>query len=122
MDNERDHCAAVVKETAKLWATHFKDFDEQLAVKGRRVLQPFIDFDFSTHESMVAENSKLLNIEQVLQGSVACELALQTMGLTTIKQMLATKAPATAAWTKTAASFPPPAITTVSGISLRQAT
>ena len=90
LDTERDHCAAVVKETAKLWATHFKDVDETLAIRGRRVLQPFIDFDFSTHESMVAENSKIENIEQVL--STAQLVAdLQAMGLTAINQMLAVK-------------------------------
>ena len=43
LDTERDHYAAVVKETAKLWANHFKDVDETLAIRGRRVLQPFID-------------------------------------------------------------------------------
>lgn len=90
LDNERDHCAAVVKETAKLWATHFKGFDETLAVRGRRVVQPFVDFDFSTHESMVAENSKLENIEQVL-GSPQLQEDLAAMGLTAINQMLATK-------------------------------
>ena len=90
LDTERDHCAAVVKETAKLWANHFKDMDETLAIRGRRVLQPFIDFDFSTHESMVAENSKITNIEQVLaQAQLVNDL--QTMGLTAINQMLAAK-------------------------------
>ena len=90
LDNERDHCAAVVKETAKLWANHFKDMDETLAIRGRRVLQPFIDFDFSTHESMVAENSKITNIEQVLSQAQLVN-DLQTMGLTAINQMLAAK-------------------------------
>ena len=90
LDTERDHCAAVVKETAKLWATHFKDVDEKLAVRGRRVLQPFIDFDFSTHESMVAENSKIENIEQVLS-TAQLQADLQAMGLQAVNQMLATK-------------------------------
>ena len=62
LDTERDHCAAVVKEAAKLWATHFKEVDETLAIRGRRVLQPFIDFDFSTHESMVAERSNFVRL------------------------------------------------------------
>ena len=90
LDTERDHCAAVIKEVAKLWANHFKDVDETLAVKGRRVLQPFVDFDFSTHESMVAENSKIENIEQVLS-TAQLQADLQAMGLTAINQMLATK-------------------------------
>ena len=41
------------------------------------MLQPFIDFDFSTHESMVAENAKLLNIEQAFKGSVMIEADLK---------------------------------------------
>ncbi len=90
MDTERDHYAAVVKETAKLWANHFKDVDETLAIRGRRVLQPFIDFDFSTHESMVAENSKIENIEQVLS-TATLQADLQAMGLTVINQQLAVK-------------------------------
>lgn len=90
LDTERDHYAAVVKETAKLWANHFKDVDETLAIRGRRVLQPFIDFDFSTHESMVAENSKIENIEQVL-GTATLQADLQAMGLMVINQQLAVK-------------------------------
>lgn len=90
LDTERDHYAAVVKDTAKLWATHFRDVDETLAIRGRRVLQPFIDFDFSTHESMVAENSKITNIEQVL-ATPLCQGDLQAMGLAAINQQLAAK-------------------------------
>ena len=89
LDDVRDHYANIVEKVSNIWAEQLKNVDESLAVKGRRIHQPFVDFEFDVRESMVAENSKLENIEQVLTTPQLVQ-DLADLGLTEINQRLRT--------------------------------
>ena len=87
LDDVRDHYANIVEKVSNIWAEQLKTVDETLAVKGRRIHQPFVDFEFDVRESMVAENSKLDNIFQVFSGE-QLQQDLADLGLTVIAQRL----------------------------------
>ena len=89
LDEVRDHYANIVEKVSNIWAEQLKNVDETLSVKGRRIHQPFVDFEFDVRESMVAENSKLDNIFQVF-ASQQLQQDLAELGLTLISQRLAT--------------------------------
>ena len=86
-DEERDVWGQVIEQVAKQWA---RMPDETMAIHGRRVYQVFRDIDFRTSEALVAENEKVVNIEQRFQAEAALQLALQKMGLTEANQCFAT--------------------------------
>ena len=87
LDEIRDHYANIVEKVSNIWAEQLKNVDDTLAVKGRRIHQPFVDFEFDVRESMVAENSKLDNIFQVF-ASQQLQQDLTDLGLTVIDQRL----------------------------------
>ena len=72
----------VVEWVARYW---MKLPDEADAVRGRRIYQPFKDFDYRRNEAMMAQNAKWDNISQVY--AQADRLAdLQAMGLAALVQ------------------------------------
>ena len=77
-DEERDVWGQVIEQVAKQWA---RMPDATMNIHGRRVLQVFRDIDFRTSEAIVAENEKILNIEQAFQGA-DLTADLEAMGLT----------------------------------------
>lgn len=78
-DEERDVWGQVIEQVSKQWA---RMPDETMAVHGRRVYQVFRDIDFRTSEALVAENEKVVNIEQRFNLEQDLEQALSKMGLT----------------------------------------
>ena len=85
-DEERDLYGQVLEQVAKQWS---RLPDDALAIHGRRVYQVFRDIDYRSSEALVAQNEKVVNIEQRFS-EAALQLALQTMGLTTVNQRFAT--------------------------------
>ncbi|MBQ6653610.1 MAG: hypothetical protein IJM81_09530, partial [Prevotella sp.] len=77
-DDERDIYGQVLEQVAKQWA---RLPDETMTIHGRRVYQVFRDIDFRTSEALVAENEKVVNIEQRF-AEPQLQADLQAMGLT----------------------------------------
>ena len=88
LDEQRDHFGTAILSVARIWAEQFKDVDETLAIRGRRVWQVFKDFNFRTREALVAENAKIENIEQRFAHSQLVE-DLAAMGLTELNNRFA---------------------------------
>ena len=77
-DEERDVWGAVIEQVAKQWA---RMPDETMALHGRRVYQVFRDIDYRASEALVAQNEKVINIEQRFSEDVSVDMALTAMGL-----------------------------------------
>lgn len=77
-DEERDTWGGVIEQVAKQWT---RMPDETMALHGRRVYQVFQDIGYRASEALVAQNEKVVNIEQRF-AEAALQLALQKMGLT----------------------------------------
>ena len=76
-DTARDKITKVIEWVARYW-TELPD--EEDALRGRRIYQPFKDFDYRRDEALMAQNGKWQNIAQVY--AQADRLAdLQAMGL-----------------------------------------
>ena len=85
-DDERDVWGQVIEQVSKQWA---RMPDAALSIHGRRVWQVLQDIGFRTTEALVAENEKVLNIEQrFAEPELAADLA--AMGLTEANQRFAT--------------------------------
>ena len=85
-DDERDLWGQVIEQVSKQWA---RMPDAALSIHGRRVWQVLQDIGFRTTEALVAENEKVLNIEQrFAEPELAADLA--AMGLTEANQRFAT--------------------------------
>ncbi len=85
-DDERDVWGQVIEQVSKQWA---RMPDAAMAIHGRRVYQVITDIGFRTSEALVAENEKVLNIEQrFAEPELAADLA--AMGLTEANQRFAT--------------------------------
>ena len=85
-DEERDVWGQVIEQVAKQWA---RMPDATLSIHGRRVYQVLQDIGFRTSEALVAENEKVLNIEQrFAEPELTADLA--AMGLTEANQRFAT--------------------------------
>lgn len=85
-DDERDLWGQVIEQVSKQWA---RMPDAALSIHGRRVWQVLQDIGFRTTEALVAENEKVLNIEQrFAEPDLAADLA--AMGLTEANQRFAT--------------------------------
>ena len=81
-DTARDKITKVIEWVARYW-TELPD--EEDAVRGRRIYQPFKDFDYRRDEALMAQNGKWTNIAQVY--AQADRLAdLQAMGLAALVQ------------------------------------
>ena len=76
-DTARDKLTMVIEWVARYW---MKLPDEADAVRGRRVYQPFKDFDYRRDEALMAQNAKWQNIAQVY-AQAAYVADLQAMGL-----------------------------------------
>ena len=77
-DEERDTWGGVIEQVAKQWA---RMPDETMALHGRRVYQVFQDIGYRASEALVAQNEKVINIEQRLaEADLTADLA--AMGLT----------------------------------------
>ena len=80
LDTVRDKLTKVIEWVARYW-TELPDDED--AIRGRRVYQPFKDFDYRRDEAMMAQNGKWQNIAQVLaQEPQATDC--QVMGLTAL--------------------------------------
>ena len=77
-DEERDVWGGVIEQVAKQWA---RMPDETMALHGRRVYQVFRDIDYRASEALVAQNEKVINIEQRFSEDVSVDMALTAMGL-----------------------------------------
>ena len=77
-DEERDVWGGVIEQVAKQWA---RMPDETMAIHGRRVYQVFQDIDYRASEALVAQNEKVINIEQRFSEDVSVDMALTAMGL-----------------------------------------
>lgn len=77
-DEERDQWGQVIEQVAKQWA---RMPDATLAIHGRRVYQVFSDIGFRSSEALVAQNEKVINIEQRFSEDVSVDMALTAMGL-----------------------------------------
>ena len=82
-DTARDKVTKVNEWVARYW---MELPDEEDAVRGRRIYQPFKDFDYRRDEAMMAQNAKWRNIAQVYSQSGARQLDLEKMGLTALVQ------------------------------------
>ena len=81
-DTARDKITKVIEWVARYW-TELPD--EEDALRGRRIYQPFKDFDYRRDEALMAQNGKWQNIAQVY--AQADRLAdLQAMGLAALVQ------------------------------------
>ena len=81
-DTARDKVTKVIEWVARYW---MELPDEEDAVRGRRIYQPFKDFDYRRDEAMMAQNGKWTNIAQVY--AQADRVAdLQAMGLAALVQ------------------------------------
>lgn len=85
LDKLRDGYAWVMEHVAALWAEKLSEDD--LNTHGRRVKQVFKDYDFRITEALVAENSKIQNIEQVF-ASEQLQADLAALGLTELNSRL----------------------------------
>lgn len=80
LDTVRDKLTKVIEWVARYW-TELPDDED--AIRGRRVYQPFKDFEYRRDEALMAQNGKWQNIAQVLaQEPQATDC--QTMGLTAL--------------------------------------
>ena len=77
-DEERDVWGGVIEQVAKQWA---RMPDETMALHGRRVYQVFQDIGYRASEALVAQNEKVINIEQRFSEDVSVDMALTAMGL-----------------------------------------
>ena len=77
-DEERDTWGGVIEQVAKQWA---RMPDETMALHGRRVYQVFQDIGYRASEALVAQNEKVINIEQRFSEDVSVDMALTAMGL-----------------------------------------
>ena len=77
-DEERDVYGQVLEQVAKQWT---RIPDETMAIHGRRVYQVFRDIDYRASEALVAQNEKVINIEQHFSEDVSVDMALTAMGL-----------------------------------------
>ena len=77
-DEERDVWGGVIEQVAKQWA---RMPDETMALHDRRVYQVFRDIDYRASEALVAQNEKVINIEQRFSEDVSVDMALTAMGL-----------------------------------------
>lgn len=77
-DEERDVWGGVIEQVAKQWA---RMPDETMAIHGRRVYQVFQDIGYRASEALVAQNEKVINIEQRFSEDVSVDMALTAMGL-----------------------------------------
>ncbi len=85
-DEARDAIAYVIEHQARLWAEKLPD--EEYSIRGRRVYQVFKDFQFRPSEALVAENAKIVNMEQrFAEPELAGDLA--AMGLLELNQQMA---------------------------------
>ena len=81
-DTARDKLTKVIEWVARYW-TELPDEDD--AVRGRRIYQPFKDFDYRRNEAMMAQNAKWDNISQVF-AQADRQADLQAMGLAALVQ------------------------------------
>ena len=81
-DTARDKLTMVIEWVARYW---MKLPDEDDALRGRRVYQPFKDFDYRRDEALMAQNAKWQNIAQVY-AQTAYVADLQAMGLAALVQ------------------------------------
>ena len=84
-DEERDVYGQVLEQVAKQWA---RIPDETLAIHGRRVYQVFRDIDYRASEALVAQNEKVINMEQRF-AEAQLQADLTAMGLTAVNQRFA---------------------------------
>lgn len=63
LDTVRDKLTKVIEWVARYW-TELPDDED--AIRGRRVYQPFKDFEYRRDEALMAQNGKWQNIAQVL--------------------------------------------------------
>ena len=70
--------SGVIEQVAKQWA---RMPDETMAIHGRRVYQVFQDIGYRASEALVAQNEKVVNIEQRF-AEPQLQADLQAMGLT----------------------------------------
>lgn len=77
-DEERDVWGGVIEQVAKQWA---RMPDETMALHGRRVYQVFQDIGYRASEALVAQNEKVINIEQRFSENVSVDMALTAMKL-----------------------------------------
>ena len=85
-DEERDVYGQVLEQVSKQWA---RIPDETLAIHGRRVYQVFRDIDYRASEALVAQNEKVVNMEQRF-AEAQLQADLTAMGLTAVNQRFAT--------------------------------
>ena len=85
-DEERDVWGAVIEQVAKQWA---RMPDETMAIHGRRVYQVFQDIGYRASEALVAQNEKVVNIEQRF-AEPQLQADLQAMGLTEANRRFST--------------------------------
>ena len=85
-DEERDVYGQVLEQVSKQWA---RIPDETLAIHGRRVYQVFRDIDYRASEALVAQNEKVINMEQRF-AEAQLQADLTAMGLTAVNQRFAT--------------------------------
>ena len=81
-DTARDKITLVVEWVARYWMKLPDDAD---AVRGRRIYQPFKDFDYRRDEALMAQNAKWNNIAQVY-AQADRQADLQAMGLAALVQ------------------------------------
>ena len=81
-DEARDKVTLVIEWVARYWAELPDDED---AIRGRRVWQPFKDLDYIRHEALLAQNAKWTNIAQVLAAEPQAT-DVTTMGLAPLVQ------------------------------------
>ena len=84
-DEERDVYGQVLEQVSKQWA---RIPDETLAIHGRRVYQVFRDIDYRASEALVAQNEKVINMEQRF-AEAQLQADLTAMGLTAVNQRFA---------------------------------
>ena len=85
-DSERDVYGQVIEQVAKQWS---RLPDETMAIHGRRVYQVFRDIDYRASEALVAQNEKVINMEQRF-AEAQLQADLTAMGLTEANQRFAT--------------------------------
>ena len=84
-DSERDVYGQVIEQVSKQWS---RLPDETLAIHGRRVYQVFRDIDYRASEALVAQNEKVINMEQRF-AEAQLQADLTAMGLTAVNQPFA---------------------------------
>ena len=84
-DSERDVYGQVIEQVSKQWS---RLPDETLAIHGRRVYQVFRDIDYRASEALVAQNEKVINMEQRF-AEAQLQADLTAMGLTAVNQRFA---------------------------------